>query len=107
MLQTTPFKRGDTFSLKCTWKVDGIPTDITGLTITSQVRAANGTLIAELAPVPDNQTANPGGYALVAINPDTSGWPVGNAYCDIQIDDQGIDRSSDTFVIPVIEDVTR
>lgn len=107
MLQTAPFKRGDTFSLKCIWKVSGIPTDISSLTISSQIRTANGALIATLQVVPDDQISNPGAYALVAANPDTSNWPVGNAYCDIQIDDQGIDRSSDTFVIPVVEDITR
>jgi len=107
MLRTANFKRGDTFSLKCTWKVDGTPTSITGLTIASQVRSASGALIATLNVVPENQTTHPGAYALVAANPDTSRWPLGDAYCDIQIDDQGIDRSSETFIIPVIEDVTK
>lgn len=107
MLQTTPFKRGDTFSLKCTWKVDGVPKDITGLIITSQIRTSSGKLIATLSVVPDNQMTNPGVYALVAVNQDSNSWPIGAAYCDIQVDDQGIDRSSETFIIPIIEDVTR
>lgn len=106
MLQTAPFKRGDTFSLKCTWKQNGVPTDITGLTIASQLRSASGALIATLTVAPDDQIANPGAYALVASG-STARWPLGDALCDIQIDDQGIDRSSDTFAIPIIEDITR
>lgn len=107
MQQTAPFKRGDTFSLKCTWKVEGTPTDIAGLTINSQIRTASGKLIATLSVIPDNQVTNPGAYALVAVNQDSNSWPIGDAYCDIQVDDQGIDRSSETFIIPIVEDVTR
>lgn len=107
MKTIAPFKRGDTFSLACTWKVDNTPTDITGLTITSQIRASSGALIVELRVVAENQTTNPGKYALVPVNPDTHLWPIGDAYCDIQVDDQGVDRSSETFLIPIIEDITK
>ncbi len=107
MLQTEPFKRGDTFSLAGTWKPLGVPTDASALIIASQIRRASGTLIATLTPVLGDQQASPGKFTLVPQDPDTSGWPIGNAYCDIQIDDQGIDRSTETFVIPIIEDVTR
>lgn len=107
MKAIAPFKRGDTFSLACTWKVDGVPASISGLTITSQIRSVSGALVAQLRVVADDQTASPGKYALVPVNPDTNLWPIGDNYCDIQIDDQGIDRSSETFVVPVIEDVTK
>lgn len=107
MKTIAPFKRGDTFSLACTWKVDNTPTDITGLTITSQIRSSSGRLIAELRVVAENQTTNPGKYALVPVNPDTHLWPIDAARCDIQVDDQGINRSSETFLIPIIEDITK
>lgn len=107
MKSIAPFKRGDTFSLACTWKVDNQPTSIVGLTINSQIRSGTGALVATLQVVADDQTTNPGKYALIPIDPDTSKWPLGDAYCDIQVDDQGIDRSSETFVIPIIEDVTK
>lgn len=107
MKSIAPFKRGDTFSLSCTWKVENQPTSIVGLTINSQIRSGAGALVATLQVVPDDQITNPGKYALIPTNPDTSKWPLGNAYCDIQVDDQGIDRSSETFVIPIIEDVTK
>ena len=107
MKSISPFKRGDTFSLACTWKVDNIPSDITGLTITSQIRTSSGALIANLRVVADNQTTNPGKYALVPVNPDTHQWPIDAARCDIQVDDQGINRSSETFVIAIIEEVTK
>jgi len=107
MKSIAPFKRGDTFTIACTWKVQNQPTNISGLTIKSQIRSSAGALVATLRVVADDQIANPGKYALIPTDPDTSKWPLGDAYCDIQIDDQGIDRSSETFVIPIVEDVTK
>lgn len=107
MKSTAPFKRGDTFSLTCTWKVDGAAVDITGLTITSQLRSADGGLIDDLRVVAGNQTTNTGQFTLLPTDVSTAAWPLGDAYCDIQVDDQGIDRSSETFIVPIVEDVTR
>lgn len=99
------FKRGATFSLACTWKVSGVPTPITGLTITSQLRQSNGTLVDNLRVVADTTDATK--FALVPTNPDTSTWPVGLLLCDIKTIVDGIERSSETFQIPVIEEVTK
>lgn len=102
------FKRGDTFSLACTWKQSGVATSITGLTIAAQIRNPYGmSLVADLSVVAGNQTTNPGAFILVASNPDTSDWPIGSLICDLQITNGSTIRSSDSFLIPVIEDVTR
>lgn len=106
MKSILPFKRGDTFSLACTWKDGGVATSVAGLTIASQIRT-HGTLnlVATLEVVVDDQVLSPGVFALVAR--DTSAWPVGAMVCDIEITQDGIVRSSESFLVPVAEGVTR
>ena len=106
---TAIFKRGDTFSLQCTYKDSaGAPASVTGLTINSQIRNSyGGTLVATLTAVPLDQTTHVGQFNLVPVVSDTSGWPVGNLICDLQITNGTTVRSSDSFIIPVVEDVTQ
>jgi hypothetical protein len=105
MQTLTNFKRGDTFALVCTWKIDGVPTSIIGLTIASQIRNTYGmTLIDDLTVTPLSGT---GEFVLAPVIPDTSGWAVGNLICDIQVTDGDTVRSSDSFLIVVTQDVTR
>ncbi len=99
------FKRGATFSLACTWKVGGVPAPITGLTITSQLRDQNDTLIDDLRVVPNDLDVTK--FTLVPVTPDTSAWPVGLLVCDIKTVQGGIETPSETFQIPVIEEVTK
>ncbi|OGB70426.1 MAG: hypothetical protein A2496_14290 [Burkholderiales bacterium RIFOXYC12_FULL_60_6] len=101
-----PFKRGNTFSLACTWKDGGVPTSVSGLTITSQLRA-QGTLnlVATLAVLVSDQVISPGIFAL--ISGDTKLWPVGTMVCDIVITQGDIVRSSESFWVTVAEGVTR
>ncbi len=106
MKSTAPFKRGDTFSLACTWKVSGVPTALTGLVIASQVRTQAGLkLVASLQTVPADQGLTPGLFTLLAG--DTANWPIGNLVCDIEITQDGIVRSSESFLIPVVDGVTQ
>lgn len=98
------FKRGATFSLACTWKQNGAPAPITGLTITSQLRKADRTLVDDLRVIAD--TADNTKFTLVPTNADTGAWPVGMLICDIKTVVDGIDRLSETFQIPVVEEVT-
>lgn len=99
------FKRGDSFALACVYKVDGVPTSITGKTITSQIRTSDLTLIATLTTLPDDQIANVGHFRLVASG--TTLWPVAGLRCDIQIIEAGVIVSSDTFLVPVVQDITQ
>lgn len=107
MQSLSNFKRGDTFSLACVWKENGMPSAITGLSIVSQIRKQVGkSLVANLTVVPANQTTNPGHFTLVASNSDTSTWPTGLLICDFQITQGDVVRSSETFQIRVVEDVS-
>lgn len=104
------FKRGDGFSLTCTWKENGVPAALTGLTISAQIRnPQNMKLVATLLTTPAiDQVANKGVFTLTPVNPSTSAWPIGKMICDIEvINADGLKRSSDSFVVPIIEDVTK
>lgn len=97
-----PFKRGDLFSLVCTWKEDGVAQSVDSLTIKSQVRRKNGSLVADLVVT---KLSDLGKFTLTCS--DTEDWHIGTLICDVQITENGITRSSQTFVIPVIEGVTQ
>ena len=98
------FKRGDTFILVCVYKVDGVPTSIDNLTIASQIRQANNTLVATLAVEPDIVET---GKFLLTPDTETDTWPLDVLQCDIEITDDGFVRSSETVYIPVVKDITR
>lgn len=100
------FKRGDTFSLACTYKLDGVPASLTGKTIASQIRTVAGELVAGLTATQGNQSTSPGSFTLTAAAGTTS-WPVAGLRCDIQITDGSTIISSDTFLVPVVQDITQ
>jgi hypothetical protein len=101
----SPIKRGDTFTLACTYKQNGVAFDVTLFTIRSQVRDSSGALVEELTATKANQTTNPGVFVLSAADP--MDWPVDVLSCDIQFSDsEGDVRSTQPFQIPVVEDVT-
>lgn len=99
------FKRGDTFELACVYKLDGVPSSISGMTIASQIRTVAGDLIATLTFQPGNQTLSPGSFTLTA-GAGTTAWPIAGLRCDIQITSAGAIVSSDTFLVPVVQDIT-
>ena len=102
----SPIKRGDTFTLACTYKQNGTAASVANLTIRSQVRDSSGALVEELTVTKANQTTNPGVFVLAAADP--MDWPVDVLSCDIQFSDSDdVVRSTQTFQIPVIEDVTQ
>lgn len=98
------FKRGDTFSLTCTYKVNGIPTSVSGFDIDSQIRNKRGVLIATLS---DIKLVGTGQFTLTPTITDTSDWPIDVLQCDIQLSENGTIRSTDTFSIVVIEEITK
>lgn len=102
----SPVKRGDTFTLACTYKQNGVAVNVTDFNIRSQVRDSSGALVEELTATKANQTTNPGVFVLSAADP--MNWPVDVLSCDIQFSDSDdVVRSTQTFQIPVIEDVTQ
>lgn len=106
MKSIAQFKRGDTFSLACTWKDNGVPTSVAGMTITSQLRTHGMlTLVESLTLIVGDQVASPGAFTLLAGS--TSAWPVGAMVCDIKVSQDGVVRSSESFMVPVTEGGTR
>ena len=79
-------KRGDTFSLTCTWTdSSGTAIDLTGYTVESQVRA---TSFVDTLTVTVTDAAN-GVFTLSATATATADWPATNSllsrlYCDVQ-----------------------
>lgn len=100
-----PVKRGDTFILACIYKQNGIPADLTQYSIRAQVRDSSGDLIEELDVTKANQALSPGAFAMSAVNPPD--WPIDTLQCDIQFMEETTIRSTQTFYIPVQEDVTK
>lgn len=101
--QSINFKRGDTLRLECV-RTDsaGLPVDLSTLAISSQVRA--GSFVDDMVSVITSPLA--GEFTLSATAAQTSLWPVGNIYCDIEF--FGVEtESSETFIIYTIEDITR
>lgn len=100
------FKRGDSFALTCVYKIDGVPTPVTGMTIASQIRTVAGELVAALTYSMANQALYPGAFTLTAAS-GTAAWPIAGLRCDIQITNAGVVVSSDTFLVPVVQDITQ
>lgn len=101
------FKRGDTFTASCVYKIDGVPTTLAGKAIAAQIRTADGTLIDALAVAIPDQVANPGRFTLSATATQTALWPVAGLRCDIQFTQGGAVQSTDTFLVPVVQDITK
>jgi hypothetical protein len=99
------FKRGDTFALVCIYKVDGVPTSIAGFDVRSQLRRTNKTLVADFTANIANQSTDPGKFTLTP-DTDTEDWPIETLVCDIEISQAGTIRSTQTFAVPVVRDIT-
>lgn len=103
--QIAPIKRGDSFILACQYKQDGVPTSVELFTIRAQVRDSSDNLVQELTVGKPDQTTNPGVFTLSAGIIST--WPIDLLRCDIQFSEEETVRSTQTFFIPVEEDVTQ
>jgi hypothetical protein len=101
----TTHKRGDTFGRLATVLFDGTAVDLTGATITSQVRTPAGALIASLT----IEVISAAAGQVEISSTSTSAWPLSNAtsplLCDIKIVDGDTNRTT-TFEIHVVAQVT-
>jgi hypothetical protein len=103
----SPVKQGDTFTLACTYKENGVSVDVTNFTIRAQLRDSTGDLVLELPVAKANQTTNPGIFVLGANTPPSPPFPIDELRCDIQFSDMdNVVRSTQTFFVPIVEDVT-
>ena len=74
MAVLSPIKSGDTLGMTVTYTdYLGVPIDITGIAISSQVRDGNSNLIAMFTIVKGDQIANPGQFSMTSA---TSSWPI-------------------------------
>lgn len=106
-----PFKRGDVVQLGCAAKdPTGAPVDLTQHQIAAQVRTPAGALVADLVVEWVDPTA--GTYELWAPgNARATDWPLGNLPVDIQYTDptpgaRPLVRSTETFYIQILKDIT-
>lgn len=102
------FKRGDTFAFyaKLKDKNTGEPVIVSADKIKSQVRNNNGILYANLI-VLENE-GQPGTYLFRANAEITKDWPPSSTlYIDIEITNEELVYSSETFSVEVEKDVTR
>lgn len=108
MSSTVTLKRGDTLRLRNTYERSGTPVDITGYTISSQVRTRHDQKIADLTvAIEADQATYPGRFFITATNTETAAWAPNTYDCDIQIADvDGVTRSTKTFPFVVVQDVT-
>ena len=93
------FKRGSTFGASVTYTAsEGSPPDLTGLTITSDIRDSAGKLYSCTVVVTSSTT-------FTVSFSDTSNWHLGSAYWDIRFSD-GIIFFSETAVLNIVNNVT-
>jgi hypothetical protein len=103
-MTTINFKRGDTLSLAGTYKVEGVASSVSAMTIRSQVRQFSGDLVQDLTVV---KSAGVGTFSLSATAAQTAAWPLTTLKCDIEFSLSGVVQSTETFSIAVQEDVTQ
>lgn len=103
----SPVKQGDTFTLVCAYKENGVAVSVENFTIRAQLRDSTGSLILELPVSKANQTTSPGVFVLGNNTPPSPPFPIDELRCDIQFSDaDDVVRSTQTFFVPIVEDVT-
>lgn len=90
--------------MACTYKENGVAKTVEPYTIRAQVRDSADVLVQEMTVNKADQTTNPGVFVLSAGV--ISSWPIDLLRCDIQFSEGMTVRSTQTFYIPVEEDVT-
>jgi hypothetical protein len=101
------FKRGDTFLLNCLYKNSGAPYDVTNASIRSEiVSVATRERLVALNAVKLDQVTHVGQYYLKADASETRNWGLGDYLMDIEITIDNFVRSTETFSLKVIEDIT-
>lgn len=99
--------RGATFRRDAIRKVDGVPTDLSGYSITSQVRDPRDlSSIVDTATVTiANQVTDTGKFELDFGSTET--WPIGSLWLDIRLDSGGTVDYTERVTLEVSETATR
>lgn len=105
-LPTIAHKRGDTFSASGVWEdPPGTPLDLTGYTLACRLVHTSGQTQDVIVTVDD---APNGVFSLSLSAAQTSSMPVGTWRGDVERthDASGTVKSTDTFVVEIVEDYT-
>lgn len=107
MTQSVTHKRGDSLSWSCAYAdAAGTAIDLTGYTILAQLRDRDDALLAALTVANRNDAG--GTFDLTAAAAVTDDWSPGSYVCDVELTSSGgTVRSTETFVVRVIADVSR
>lgn len=111
MTDVITIKRGTSLDMEIQWATNGVGVDLTGYTVTSQVRKRDasgdglGTLVADITCTIDpDQVTNPG---VVLLEADTSDWPILALDCDVKfVSGGGLVYPTTTFEIRVVRNIT-
>lgn len=104
-IQKIEHKHGSSFRAELTAAVDGDPLDISAVTISSQIRAAQGSFLVPGVSVEIIDAAH-GKFAVNAK--DTTAWPVAMLEWDVRITGaDGTVSSTETIFINCVREVTR
>ncbi|WP_282130135.1 hypothetical protein [Roseobacter litoralis] len=100
------FYRGDSLAIRLSFIAAGSPVDITGITITSQLRDARGALISDLDVTIKDAAA---GVVVVGLgSSETADFPLGSALSNLTFTDAfGNKFSTEPFVLKIMESITR
>ena len=99
--------RGATFRKVVDQIVDGVPVDLTGYTITSQIRDPRdlASIVATATVTIADQIASPGEFEIDFGTSET--WPIGALWLDIRIDSGGTVDYTERVILEVSETSTR
>ena len=103
----SPVIRGDGFVRAIVYKENGVPTSVEPFGIRAQVRDSADNLVGELAVTKANQDDSPGLFTIAADPNPPTGWPIDVLACDVEMTLDGLPRSTQRILIPVVADVTR
>jgi len=101
-------KRGATLDLPMNESVAGVGTDLSGYTITSQIRRLNddATYHDLTVTIDPDQVTNAGDFVVSATAAETLAWDLAIYECDIRMESTDVDFT-DTFTIRVVKAITR
>lgn len=103
MVNLFTLKRGASLDLTVAFEDDdGQPLDLTGATLTAQIRDAADALVATLAPA-----ITVGADAATIAVADTSAWPLGMLRLDVRVVLAGQTSFSDTISLNITRAVTQ
>jgi hypothetical protein len=100
------FKRGGTLILDCVYTKNGVPQDVTNVTVSCQLKKSNGrALVATLSySIPEGATT---GQFILQSSGSTSAWPAEMLLGDIKYVDDGKTYYDESFQVDVQDPVTQ